>query len=303
MIEDTLDDFLEMIGGPDPTPKVPGVQETEDSALDFLDLLGPLSEVTMLAPTDVVEIRRQMLERYPSSNPAILDQWCRSFLHCRAALAVSSPAHKAAIHLCLQHSQFSEDQHICESTGHPYRGRGARIYELEELGFKLVPERDSRLRVRYRIDLGSFNELAWQRSQLTIQEKAEILRRSSGECPTCERPLAGESVEYDHRCGNVLQPATSIDDWQAICQDCNRKKNVVCNKKCPYGMSGDASHCGDCSWAGAQYPTHTAGGPVTLRLAFTEEELQSARSAGLSPKEWLRSRCTGQHGLLPVSNL
>lgn len=170
----------------------------------------------------------------------------------------------------LQHGEIST-QELTETYGYHHPPRAAR--DLRELGIPLVTTRttnpEGRTIARYR-----FGDIAKVRGTILMgrrnfpkQFRQQLIALYDRTCAVCGATFAPANLQIDHRipylvAGDSVEGERKADEYQVLCNSCNRSKSWSC-EHCENGNTlHDAALCATCYWAAPQSHTHIALKPI-----------------------------------------
>lgn len=113
------------------------------------------------------------------------------------------------------------------------------------------------------------------RLYLTEAQKKELFRRAQNTCQVCGAQMeAGvRGLQADHKIPLIRGGSHSLENWQAVCNECNVAKRRACQ--------GCEEECATCQWA---FPEN-AGFPLTARVP--REVFDAAQKIALDDPNWL----------------
>ena len=133
---------------------------------------------------------------------------------------------------------YREARHTGPGDYKPYRDPFRRMRELSgEEGVTGI----GRIGRTYQLVNLTLSEKRVPRTGLNDEDWAAVLRRQGARCAVCSRDEGAGSFDQDHKVPRVRGGGDELDNWQALCRECNNFKGTYCR--------GCEVDCSTCPWA------------------------------------------------------
>jgi len=133
---------------------------------------------------------------------------------------------------------YRMERHTGPAPYKPYLDVFRRMRELS--GEEGVTGIGRRGQTRQLVNL-ALSEKRKPRTGLNNEDWAAVLRRQGGKCAVCGRDEGAGSFDQDHKRPRVRGGGDDLDNWQALCRECNNFKSTSCR--------GCEMDCSSCPWA------------------------------------------------------
>ena len=118
------------------------------------------------------------------------------------------------------------------------------------------------------------------RTALNDEDWAAVLRRQGAKCAVCGRDENEGGFDQDHKLPRVRGGGPELDNWQALCRECNNFKSVACR--------GCEMDCSTCPWA---FPEIYAPLRISPENRLAVHSL--AKAKGMNPHDLLNELLRG----------
>ena len=159
----------------------------------------------------------------------------------------------------------------------PYRDPFRRMRELS--GEEGVTGIGHVGRVYQLVDL-NLSEKRVPRTGLSDEDWSAVVRRQGARCAVCGRQEAAGGFDQDHKVPRVRGGGNELNNWQALCHECNNFKSTSCR--------GCELDCSACPWA---FPEAYA--PLRISPDNSAAVRSLAKAKGMNPHDFLNELLQG----------